>query len=346
MRIVLLLNAAALETDSLFQLNVLIWASIEQPPGSPINAALLEGGYGLWAIEQPLASSPIERAKINASGWAIGQNPVADGILMNESLGRFAIIECKAASFGVDSSNSEQARGLIVAGGNVSERLGGGTPSEAEVCYVVPSSQYTAMDQTLVSLCDDLTNSGFPPCSTGTIGIAVLSDGIYLLSVGTRVGSALVPDILTPQQLIMTVESDQDPRPLYIIPWIPNSNDESASTAFREKLRSQVLSCLGTTQTLGSHTYRYEQILDNATGGVFSKWEDSNSLHNQVFPTVQSIIRSLVKNDARVTVSRSSFDVRIQAASDREELLETVRTSEIPERLPEGIQGQLFDPTK
>lgn len=326
--------------DSLFQLNVLIWASFPQPSAAPVTPVLRNAGYVLWSVEQPLDAGIAELPRLRTSSPQIQPNPVPDAVLHAEEIDTYVLVECKPSSFGVRSDRgAPQARGLIVAGGNLASRLLGlaGAPS-AEVCYLVPLDDAHTTDTTLVTLAQEVSGQGFTACATGAIGLSIKPDGAYLGLSSQPEGTAQMPRALIPEQKILAVMAGQDPRPLYVIPWIPDAPDDTDLTALREKVRAQVLAWLGKAAIGDEVILSFDQLLDEVSRGIFRYWRDRNSLHGRVFPTVERLVRLLFGGDARVRVRSTDVSVRLGAENDRDELMEQVRTAALPSKVPEGVQ--------
>ncbi len=330
--------ADPLERDSLFQLNLLIWASLPQPPGAPVTPAVHNAGYVLWALEQPLDAGLAELARLRASGPQINPNPTADGVLRELRSDTYVLIECKPGSFDVGSGRAPQARGLIAAGGNAASRLGLGRTASAEACYLVPLDEAPSMDATLVALAGEVAGQGFTACSTGSLGVAVKPDGAYLGLTSQPLGAARLPRLLIPDERVVQVPPGQDPRPLYVLPWIPDAPDSTDLTAFREKLRAHVLAWLGRAPTGGEVVIAFDELLDEVTRGVFRLWRDRSSLRGRVFPAVGRLMDLLLGSDGRVLIRQSEVRLSLHAETDREELMERVRTAGLPANALEGLQ--------
>jgi hypothetical protein len=329
---------SALAKDSLFQLNTLVWASFPQPINAPVTPVLKNIGYILWAIEKPLDANIAELARLTKATSEIRPNPVVDVVLYHDKKRTYILMECKPTSFSIYSDWTPQARGIIVAGGNVSSRLGVSGKPSSEVCYLVPAGDAQSTDATLESLREGVSNQGFAVCPTGTLGLSIKSDGAYLGSSNQPKGKAKMPLELTPEQRVISVNADQDPRPLYVIPWIPDVQDDADLEAFKEKLRAQLLSWLGKAAIPSKIIFMFEEILDEVSRGVFRYWSDKSSLFGRVLPTVEKLVRIFFGDDTRVSVGRRDVTVDFKVEKDREELMERVRTTALPQKLPEGIQ--------
>jgi hypothetical protein len=298
---------------------------------------LRNAGYVLWSVEQRLDAGAAELAGLRRSNPQIQPNPVADGVLHREADGTYVLMECKPSAFGVNSERSPQARGLIVAGGNVVSRLNlAGAPS-AEACYLVPADDAELMDTTLVALVGEVSSQGFAACPTGSIGLRIKEDGPYLGLCNQPEGAAQMPRVLIPEQRVVAVSPGQDARPLYLIPWIPDAPEDADLTAFREKVRAQVLAWLGKAPIGDEVALSFNDLLDEVSRGVFRYWRDRTSLHGRVFPMIGNLIGAFSGGDGRIRVRKHDVRVRLNTEKDREELMDRLRTGEAPGKL-EGIQ--------
>ena len=331
----------ALERSSLFQLNALIWATLPQPPTAPVKPVLRNLGYRLFSIEQPLEASIGQRESIQARNPPVGVAPVADVLLEFVGSSHFIVIECKASSFGVASDQTRQARGLILASCDIVQRGLPITTGSAEVCYVVPGDDNNAMESTLLSLQAELQKTATQPCQVGAVGVTVRDDGIFLVADCKAQGGGRLPRDIAPKQRVLETEPDEDPQPLYVIPWIPESRDEDLS-ALREKLRSQLLSHIGRS-AVGSMSLRFDDLLNEVSRNVYGLWRDRQSLQGHINPTVGSIVRSLIDGYDSVNVGSSEVDLSLASEEDRQELMECIRVADVPESLPEGHQLALED---
>lgn len=208
----------SLVRDSLFQLNVVLWASLPQPVDAPITPVIRNLGYSLWSIEQPLEAGLPMLARLKDTELDVGTNPTPDVVLRHEDTDTFVLIECKPSSFGLGSGRAPQALGLLVAGTDLGSRLGmSGTPL-GELCYVVPGEDAARIDSTLTTLAQELTSRGLSACPSGPLGISIKADGTYLGLPTEPNGRAQLPRALTPEQNVIKSQPGEEPRPLYIVP--------------------------------------------------------------------------------------------------------------------------------
>lgn len=113
-----------------------------------MRPVLYENGYSLHSLEQRLVSPLATRNLLAQNNLPVSPNPVADLILRRDHA-HYVIIECKRASFGSETDQARQARGFIVAGGEIARRGLGITTGTAEICYVVGAQQQEKQLDTL-----------------------------------------------------------------------------------------------------------------------------------------------------------------------------------------------------
>jgi hypothetical protein len=326
--------------DNLFQLNVLIWGLFALPPGAPVTPILRDLGYRLRYVEYPLQAGVGELADVQAAMPRIGPNPVADLVLERSTDDRYVLTECKASSYGADSSTAEQGRGLLVAGARVRARLGVAS-GKAEASFVLPAPQANEMDATIGAMQQQVTDAGQPVCEGGSINIEVRDDGVYLGRDDQPAQQAALPTELRPMKRVLDVAVGDDPQPLYVVPWIPHATKSSDLSAFREKVRAEVLSRVGRATPPANLTIGFDDVLHAVSHGIYRHWRDKDSLHGQVFQVLGTWLRSLIGGDATSAIRNNRLEVTIQSDEERGRLMETIRTSSVPER-PEGFQAQLF----
>ena len=333
---------ASLESNGLFQLNVLVWATLPSPDGAPVIPILHRRGYRLFSLEQPLAANVQERARLEGREPPVSAAPVADALLRQDASSHFVVIELKASSFGPASDQARQARGFVVAGGDITQR---GLPiaeGKAEVWYIVPGGETEVMEETLMALQVELQADGLQTCDVGAVGVTIRADGVYLGAERDAQADGRLPPLVAPPERVVRTSVGDDPRPLYVIPWMPESENEDLS-ALREKLRSQVLSHIGRC-SVGEVTLRFSELLDEVSRGLYSLWRDRPSLRGQVNTTVGGLLRALTGSGPDVVVRADELTVRWGSEEKRESVMEHIRLAETPPKPPQGLQLSLDSP--
>lgn len=331
-----------LAADNLFQLNVLIWGLLPLPPGAPVAPVLSNLGYRLRYVEFPLNAGVGELGDLQAASPRIGPNPVADLVLERNTDDRYVLVECKASSYGAESSTADQGRGLLVAGARVRARLGVATGT-AEACFVVPASQASEMDASSSVMQRQVRDASQPACNAGSVNIEVRADGVYVGREQEPTSDARLPLELRPMAKVLTTSPGQDPRPLYVVPWIPDASASADLFAFREKVRAELLARLGKSSPPVDLTVGFDDVLDAVSHGIYRHWRDKNSLHSRVFQVLGSWIRALTAAGDAAFVRGDRLEVRLESSEQRDLIMETVRTAALPERTPAGFQPTMFD---
>lgn len=331
--------ASPLERDCLFQLNLILWACFPQPPSAPVTPVLRSLGYSIWAIELPLDASAFEISQLRATNPPISPNPVCDVVLYSDQSNVYVLIECKSDSFGPQSEQARQGRGLIAAGGNISARRPeANAGSHAELCYAVPGSACTAIDTTLLNLAAEVRHQGFSPCSTGPLGVHIKHDGAYLGANRPPIGKALVAQSLVPERRVLALEPGQDSRPLYVVPWLPSAPASVDHRIFREKVRQRLLSWLGKLSPPTEALYTFDDLLSDMSYGIYGKWRNRSSLKGELFLEVKKVLAMLFGGDERLRVRRSSLVVMLRTVNDQTALIDKLRSRALAAEEPVAQQ--------
>lgn len=332
-------DSSALERDNLFQLNVLLWSTLPQTSGAPMIPVLLRKGFRLRAIEQPLDADVVQQRRLSRCRIDIRPNPVVDVMLESDNNNQplCVLVECKSGSFGIDSNSAPQARGLIAAGGSIETRGFSEYGSFAELCYLVPQLDAAAMDTTLSSLSGQVSEEGLPVCSSASLGLQVTCDGVYLAT-GSPQSSSRIAFEFRAAQRVIEVRPEEDPRPLYLIPWVPDGTATDDSV-LREKIW-QELSLWIAHLPLSGGELAFGTLLEGVSRGAYGYWRNRESLRGRIWPKLRIIVEALLAGED-VTVGQHSLTVRLISEQHRQHLLEAMRVAQVPEPLPPGAQISL-----
>ena len=327
-----------LAASSLFQLNLLLWATVPSDSDRHLRSVLLDRGYTALTIEQPLPANNQARSRIQLAKTDIRLNPTPDLVLVNSTDQRYVLVELKPDSFGPDTSQAEQLRGILVAAQDITRRGMNIAFGTAEVCYIVPHDKVELMTSTIATCQASLVEEGFSKCPASVLGIEVNDDGVFLTRIADTDAHTIAAN-LEPREKIINLESGQDPRPLYIIPWMPNADSEDLA-ALREKLRSILTAEVGKAE-LGSSTVSYSSILGKISP-VYLKWENRSSRVGELHAEVGNTISAIFGEDARVVRRLSDVSLIVDSNADRAELLDACRTANLSRGLPPGAQLSLL----
>jgi len=232
--------------DPIFQVNLLIWMAIDQPSEAfRVRPLFHEHGFELLYIEQPFPFPTeirrrIEEAMVKAK-LTIKLVPEPDILLQHRGQGKALYFEAKRSAFTAQSSNSEQARGHLLATGPAFGEVFDGLDS-CLLVYVVPSLGELTMRQCLDELTRDLTMLGLTVgrSSVDALGVAGTSvvyqlDSITAQHIGTSGGSMPV---------IEGLAEETDPSPLLLVYSDEDYPDEAGRGLYRRALQNQVIARL------------------------------------------------------------------------------------------------------
>src|ERR1700676_1052256 len=135
------MKPADLIRDPVFQLNLLLWMAKEQPPiGYVVKPLFFENGFAVLYIEQPFAFPEAAVVAIEKCTQNISAKPEPE-LLLRRMLDKKALyLEAKANSFSSTSDTARQARGHLLAAGEVFAEVLAPLQS-CLLCYVLPNDK-------------------------------------------------------------------------------------------------------------------------------------------------------------------------------------------------------------
>jgi hypothetical protein len=232
----------ALIRDPVFQLNLLLWMTKEQPSsGYRVRPFFYENGFGIVYIEQPFAFPDTTARAIEASSLYISKEPEPELILGRNSDKKGLYFEAKASSFKAGDESCKQARGHLVACGPAfAEAL---TPlQQALLCYVVPNRGCPQMTTCLAAVSTELTSAKLAPGPHSVHGLEVVAqelvyswDAPFKQHVGINHNSVAV---------MHGLQDDTDPSPLLLIFSDQDCPNPERAGYYRRVLINQVVAKL------------------------------------------------------------------------------------------------------
>jgi hypothetical protein len=344
------MKTEALLKAPVFQLNLLVWMSREQPSvGYRVRPLFYKNDFGLVYIENPFVF-PEETAKaIVDSGLNIGPAPNPDLILGRERDGKALYVEAKAGSFGPTSSDSRQARAhLLACGPAFGEVLAPLT--SCLLCYVVPAEDCAGMRGCLDTLSKELRTGRFLPGPYSSLGLSIQEgqvvfswDPAFKSHVGLPGDSATVLD---------GVSDDTDPSPLILV----FSDEDCPNTENRDFYRRVVLEKIRACLLCDLHAHPvgpgYEAtpdiLLDKTMGGVFQYLgrERQKGLRRLIRENVFKRIRDYWRTKLPgVSLLDDGLRISWNVIGEKEDFLDWLedrRTQFVPDRPPEYVQERMF----
>jgi hypothetical protein len=232
--------------DPVFQLNLLVWMSKEQPKEAYcVRPVFQEAGFDWMSIEQPFRF-PVETAKlieeINAKGEIrVHPHPEPELVVKRSSDQSALYFEAKSNSFGAASSTSSQGRGHLVAAGPAFAEVN--APLErAMLVYVVPNEVSDPMRNCLLELANQLRAVSLIPGDSAVDGLAAEESAIlYCFDTPTRTVLGIGEPRIT---IIEDIAEGTDPSPLLLIYSDEDCPDDERRGYYRHVIQNQAIATL------------------------------------------------------------------------------------------------------
>jgi len=269
--------------DPLFQLNIILWLTQPMPPQGSITPLLHQKGFSVYAIAPTLSVPPGIALAVQRSSLQTQQRVRPDVVLKRETDLKFALVECKASSFGVATEQAIQARTfLLLADEPLAEALGL-SPEQIQasiLAYALPARESARLEATLSRLSNELRRHHLPAGDSTMIGLDIDSWDVRVVFDWS--GSQFF-SIAPGSHPVMRVQPGDDPRPLYFIPYDPDVHQSPEENLFCkrilfERIHSVVLAAVGRASSPESLTLNIDNLLNEATFGMFGLWENRESL--------------------------------------------------------------------
>ena len=309
--------------DPIFQLNVVLWALQPAPANAPIRPVLRDAGYLLNALSRDLHPPYELRPRLKE---LIGSDSApAPDVLAEPPEGMpWLIIECKSASFGTASSTTRQALKLLAVSADLRSSLA--LPGEASrpgsVVYVTRSQDRDRLLETLLALQGRLVDAGVQTGGAGAVGLALIDEPDRRLVVlqpcqvgdsqGTLIG-------LPPETPVMLLAKDEDPRPLYLVPWDPSVQQtpemrEYCRAVLFARITSEAVATVGhaTVTVPDRFVLKIEPLLSAATFGVSDRWRSRSDLNRTVRECKRFLTEALRPLRERLSMTQPSDPERIE----------------------------------
>jgi hypothetical protein len=271
-------------SDNLFQVN--LW--MLQPPNlTNVRPLLREAGYRLYAVERELPIPVSLREKMKKAGIAIRQNPQPDVVLVAEG-SEFLLVECKSKMFGVktdgDDGHIKQARSYMLQVPKVlKESLGGVLVSGSHLAYMCCHDSSQKQSLGLNALAAEMKKAGVEVVSKCVIRLSSSVKGVSIEPVcaGDALPRPLARLVGKRRRRLLVLPTDRsgnDPRPLYLIPWMPNTEpdkqDDYNIRVFKNRILAATVTKFGRSKVGDPVLVDVEETLRDITRGVYDLWRN------------------------------------------------------------------------
>jgi hypothetical protein len=313
-------DSAKILGDPMFQLNVVLWMVQPAPPGSPIRPILREAGYLLSALSRNLPP-PLElRPKLMA---LVGSDtaPAPDALAEPPAETPWLVIECKGTSFGPDSSTARQALKVLAVASDLRSSLAlvGDVPRPGFVAYLTRLEDRDRLAETLRELTRRLVDAGLPASTSGVLGLGREDGGRGFLFVEPSSGNWPEPaaSVLQPRARVMLLADDEDPRPLYLVPWDPSVEQEPEMREFCRavlfaRVTSEAIAVLGHETVPQRVVLKLEPLLSAATFRVSDRWRSKADLNRTIRDCKRFLVAALAPIRDRLSLAQPGDPDRIE----------------------------------
>lgn len=274
--------------DPLFQLNMAIWLSQPKPGDFGVRPIFHESGFRVFSIGPRLSIPPDIRLILKESKIEYHESAAPDIVLASDNYSKICILECKKNSFGASSSNTLQAKTLlIISGPTAPEILGIGLRNQANgiLVYMTRADQVDALQSTLNGLKIDLSRINIKTGEPGCFGLGCNEKALSIRYSG-NIGEAMNINHDSPVE-VLSLDDDTDPRPLYIIPYDPtlfNQHSQEEEKICRrilyERFLGHVLCKVGSANAPVEIKIPIDEILNLSTFHFFEIWDDKSVRQN------------------------------------------------------------------
>jgi len=148
------------------------------------------------------------------------------------------------------------------------------------LAYALPARESALLKATLSTLSDELRRHHLPAGDSTMIGLDIDSWDVRVVFDWS--GSQFF-SIAPGSHPVMRVQPGDDPRPLYFIPYDPDVHQSPEENLFCkrilfERIHSAVLAAVGRASLQTNLTLNINNLLNDATFGMFDLWENRESL--------------------------------------------------------------------
>jgi hypothetical protein len=312
------------EQTPLFQVNLMIWMSMEQPSDAPVRPLFYEEGFELWGVSPTLSVPAVASERARDSGVPM-QRAVTPEVVMQRSKDKtLLIVECKLNSFGPDVTNgnhpARQAGALLaLRGRDVAAFIPLEAPAswQAHLLYAVGNRNEDRQQKTLSDLSGRLREADIQPLPRSSVGIHYDPDGIFL-RFSEEGDFSVQPDLDSNRRIkVADLGLGDDPRPLYLFPYDPDvgfSEDGLDRSAFKERVRTEFAHQIGSRV----EDSNFDIPLMDFLKGVYPIWEKWRAQDGKqgVRRKIASYIKKAV-SDLREYLSTQGMDPEVGMTSEK-----------------------------
>ena len=290
--------------DPVFQLNCILWMLQPLPDiASAPTPVLHNAGYRVHYIGAQLVASPDTESRLS-SRLGVKGSAAPDVIASAPDGAHWLAIECKASSFGPESSTSNQALKILAHAADLSPTVvaAAGTTVAGAAVYVTRVTEAAALYQTLTKLASRLSDAGISPAPVAALGLAAgAGTGVTVQLVdGTIPGPAGAALAQVTTLIPAAAPEEADPRPLYILPYDPSVTQtdlerQRCLQILIARGRAAAAARIGRCTDEGTLTVDGGELLESATYGVSRYWQDRHD-HARTASLILDFVKAAIRD--------------------------------------------------
>jgi len=293
--------------DPLYQVNVTLWMLQPQPQGHvQVKAILRDAGFKLRFIEPLLPLPPDLLARLQRDSLAVSGSPPSPDLLLDGSEKTAVLWECKRNTFGKqpdkDDRPQRQARSFLLHTPPVLVSALAASPASlrnTQVVYLTCLAPAHDQSEGLQHVHAELTAKGYTVSPFSVLALSADKTRVLLRQVGTASTPVRGLEGLASNPAIIqeSPDPDTDPRPLYYLPWMPESEPEPSDynqRAFADRVLAAVTKVIGLTRLPGEARILFDDALAAATHGHFRLWRNKNT-KAAIVDAARDVIRKVLK---------------------------------------------------
>lgn len=324
-------RGADLLTDPVFQLNAFLWALEDLPAQGKIRPVLRNAGYYLVAIGRRVqvpAEDSVIAALERLTGSADRSPCRPDLWLRHREHPVQVLVELKARGFSrASSKNARQAVKLLLSAFDLAVSLGEQVERRGHVLYGTVATDAERQSTTLKELADEVNAMGLAAAPTAVVGLSIEEEGVALSSPTPSDLPDPAAAVLAAPTIVLRRDGNNDPRPLYFVPWIPDIEDGQDPALRADGLReltarvlTQAMGHVGRARVPTTLTMDGTRLLSDSTFSVFDRWHERN--RNQFSEAAAKIVeRALRKSQIEIRRYGGRLEVNIPSAEAKDEAI-------------------------
>lgn len=325
-----------LTSDQVFQLNTLLWTLKGLPKDGPVEPVLQRAGYYLGAIGRRMLvpSDSVVLAALAKLNKSSDRSPCHPDLWLKHSSEHIQlVVELKAHGFLSDSSNSKQARKLIVSAFDLSSSLAEPLERRGHVVYATKGTDSPELALVLKELGSELAEERAPTAPTAVLGFVEDDLGVHLMSPNPEDLPSKIAEIFSTPTIILHRDDQNDLQPLYFVPWMPGNEESQDPQLQAEGLREltarlfiHTLAKVGQARPPTDLILDCTQLLSSATYGIFDHWRDTD--RNKFSGTVAKILKRTLRNVCEIHHKNNILEIDLPNSEIQDSMIDRLRQAD------------------